>query len=135
MSGGLCVMVSLRQSGNRQGPSKGRHNMVAIAQAAGLRVCAWCGHELGAAEGLPVGQITHGICPECAAGLLDDARAEARTVPPQVVFWAVRRHPSGGWTHADPVNAVTSTARIYRGWWRTRAAAAAALVERMEGRA
>jgi len=37
----------------------------------------------------------------------------------------VRRHPSGGWTHAVPIR--LGTVRIYCGWWHKKRAAAAAL--------
>ena len=28
-------------------------------------VCAWCGASLSPVEGLPEGEVTHGICAEC----------------------------------------------------------------------
>lgn len=35
--------------------------------ACGRRVCAWCKpqRDLGPAPKLPVGAVTHGMCPEC----------------------------------------------------------------------
>jgi hypothetical protein len=28
-------------------------------------VCAWCGCELPPVDGIPAGEVTHGICHEC----------------------------------------------------------------------
>lgn len=46
---------------------------------------------------------------------------------PPMVYLEVVRHPAGGYTHAEPIDATQSTQRIYRGWWRTRRAARRAL--------
>ena len=46
-------------------------------------------------------------------------------------FREVVRHPSGGWTIAEPIDATESAARTYRGHWSSKAAAVAA----MEGHA
>ena len=47
-------------------------------------------------------------------------------VPAAMCFREVVRHPSGGWTIAEPINATESAARTYRGNWSSRAAALAA---------
>lgn len=31
----------------------------------GRRKCAWCEVDLGPVEGLPDGEVTHGLCPTC----------------------------------------------------------------------
>lgn len=51
----------------------------------------------------------------------------AENCPRSQVFLEVAPHPAGGWTHAVPVDATTSTRRIYRGWWANRRAAKRAL--------
>lgn len=50
----------------------------------------------------------------------------ADEVPPMLCEREVVRHPAGGWTIAEPVDATRSTRRIYRGNWSTWAAARAA---------
>ena len=55
----------------------------------------------------------------------------ADEVPAAMCFRAVVRHPAGGWTIAEPVDATQSAARIYAGNWPSYAAALAA----MEGHA
>ena len=55
----------------------------------------------------------------------------AAEVPAALCFREVVRHPAGGWTIAEPVDAPQSALRIYRGNWSTWGAALAA----MEGRA
>lgn len=48
---------------------------------AGRRVCAWCGRDLGAAPGLPDGDVTHGMCTACKRRFdeeLDRAERERR---------------------------------------------------------
>jgi hypothetical protein len=42
-------------------------------------VCGWCGKLLGTKPCSPsqAGQVTHGICPACAAQMLRDAAAKA----------------------------------------------------------
>jgi hypothetical protein len=55
----------------------------------------------------------------------------AAEVPPIMCVREVVRHPAGGWTIADPVDATCSPRRIYRGNWSSRGAALAA----MEGQA
>lgn len=47
--------------------------------------------------------------------------------PQSMVILDVVRHPGGGYTHAEPINATRTTERIYRGWWRTKRAAQHAL--------
>ena len=51
----------------------------------------------------------------------------AAEVPAQVCFREVVRHPAGGWTIAEPVDATKSALRIYRGNWSTWGAAGAAM--------
>ena len=51
----------------------------------------------------------------------------AAQCPRALVHLEVAAHPQGGWTHAAPIDATRGTARIYRGWWATERAAAAAL--------
>ena len=51
----------------------------------------------------------------------------ADQVPAAMCFREVVRHPSGGWTIAEPVDATTSAARIYAGNWSSKAAALAAM--------
>ena len=51
----------------------------------------------------------------------------AAEVPAPLCFREVVRHPSGGWTIAEPVDATQSAARIYRGNWSSRADALAAM--------
>jgi hypothetical protein len=50
----------------------------------------------------------------------------ADEVPAALCFREVVRHPSGGWTIAEPVDATQSAARIYRGNWSDYGAAVAA---------
>lgn len=110
--------------------------MVAISTV-GRRVCAWCQADLGAAPGISAGAETHGICADCKVTALAEAallgRGEpaplptAAECPAQLVHLEVVGHPRGGWTLAEPINATTSSIRIYRGWWSNRAAAQAAL--------
>ena len=35
-------------------------------------VCAWCGADLGEKKPLDDPEVTHGICPECAAKMLEE---------------------------------------------------------------
>jgi hypothetical protein len=42
-------------------------------------------------------------------------------------FREVVRHPAGGWTIAEPIDATASAARTYRGNWSSRGAALAAM--------
>ena len=45
----------------------------------GLRRCGWCSSWMGLAPELPVGEVTHGICPPCWASEL--AKADAVFAP------------------------------------------------------
>lgn len=47
--------------------------------------------------------------------------------PDSLVHLEVVAHPTGGYTHAEPIDATRTTRRIYRGWWLTRKAAARSL--------
>lgn len=47
--------------------------------------------------------------------------------PQSIVFMEVVRHPAGGWTIAEPIDATRSTQRIYRGHWNSKRAARGAL--------
>lgn len=47
--------------------------------------------------------------------------------PAAMCFREVVRHPSGGWTIAEPIDATKSAARTYRGHWSSRADALAAM--------
>ena len=51
----------------------------------------------------------------------------AAEVPAVMCFREVVRHPSGGWTIAEPIDATASAARTYRGNWSSRGAALAAM--------
>lgn len=51
----------------------------------------------------------------------------ADEVPAQLCFREVVRHPTGGWTIAEPIEATQSAARIYAGNWSSYAAALAAM--------
>jgi hypothetical protein len=65
-----------------------------------------------------------------SAGVSADAPAPLPTAaqcPPMLCVLEVVRHPAGGYTHATPIDATQSSVRIYRGWWSSRRAAAAAL--------
>ncbi len=53
----------------------------------------------------------------------------AATCPAPRCFLEVVRHPAGGWTIAAPLDASSSSARIYRGRYLTRPRAQAALDE------
>ena len=48
-------------------------------------------------------------------------------VPAAMCFREVVRHPSGGWTIAEPIDATRTAARIYAGNWSSRGAALAAM--------
>ena len=52
---------------------------------------------------------------------------QAHEVPAAMCFREVVRHPSGGWTIAEPIDATKSAARTYRGHWSSRADALAAM--------
>ena len=52
---------------------------------------------------------------------------QAHEVPAMMCAREVVRHPSGGWTIAEPIDATTSAARIYAGNWSSRADALAAM--------
>lgn len=52
---------------------------------------------------------------------------QAHEVPIMMCAREVVRHPSGGWTIAEPIDATQSAARIYRGNWSSRGAALAAM--------
>lgn len=41
------------------------------------RICAWCGKEMGWKEGIPAGEVTHGICDTCLR-LIEPELAERR---------------------------------------------------------
>lgn len=82
-----------------------------------ISVCAWCLPNVGGEN------VTHGICPRHQAWMLNDARRLAEwDVEPAVI---VRRHPTGGWSHA--VKQARPGVRIFRGWWHSSRAAAEAL--------
>ena len=51
----------------------------------------------------------------------------ADEVPAAMCAREVVRHPSGGWTIAQPIDATQSAARIYAGNWSSYAAALAAM--------
>lgn len=51
----------------------------------------------------------------------------ADEVPAAMCAREVVRHPSGGWTIAQPIDATQSSARIYAGNWSSYAAALAAM--------
>lgn len=52
---------------------------------------------------------------------------QAHEVPAVMCFREVVRHPAGGWTIAEPIDATQSAARIYAGNWSTYAGALAAM--------
>lgn len=103
-------------------------------EATGRRVCAWCSKDMGAVAMLPAGRTTHGICPSCKESVLEQAtvKPEVKSAP---VFWVVRRHPAGGWTHAGLMDPAQGTARIYSGWYPSFGAASDALDARIGGAA
>ncbi len=39
----------------------------------GTAECAWCGADLGPREGIPEGEVTHGICPSCSDTVFKEA--------------------------------------------------------------
>ncbi len=48
-----------------------------------IRQCAWCRRVIGEVPPLQDDSVTHGLCPECFAGLLVvDENAKDRTVAP-----------------------------------------------------
>lgn len=77
-------------------------------------------------EGHPAGSTVSGQT-LIAAGYTLPAKVPAlpRTAAPVLVYREVVRHPAGGWTIAEPVDATRGTVRIYRGRWTTKAAALA----------
>ena len=64
-----------------------------------------------------------------AAEIQAPTPAQFQPLQPLAVLEVVR-HPSGGWTIATPIDGSRSTARLYSGWWPSRAAADAAFQER-----
>lgn len=90
---------------------------VGPAAAELVRICAWCQPGVGGEN------VTHTICERhLALELANVAKLAAWQDEPAVI---VRRHPTGGWSHA--VKQPRPGDRIYRGWWASAQAAAEAL--------
>jgi hypothetical protein len=104
----------------------------------GRMVCAWCGTDLGPAQGLTAGEVSRGMCQHCTGDFCSalpsptsqPKPAEDRGAQPAAAQGAhlggsisVRPHPTGGWTLAYPRG---GSALEYRGWYRTESQALAA---------
>ena len=44
-----------------------------VGRQCGRAACAWCGKDLGERAGIPQGETTHGICPDCSEVVLAEA--------------------------------------------------------------
>jgi len=93
-----------------------------------IRVCAWCGRDLGSKDGMGIRGVTSGICDRCAAALLEEVAHEAagpagdsgarkdgvqcrqqETTQPEVSIGAVR---SSGTIAAARAHGPSTTSRI-----------------------
>ena len=90
---------------------------LSAGSAALVKICAWCQPGVGGEN------VTHTICERHLAIELGTVAKLAEWQQEPAVI--VRRHPTGGWSHA--VKQPRPGDRINRGWWPSARAAAVAL--------